>query len=180
MFKLSSTLSRTVTLLFGLIVSMVFAPSAHADRALLHHKDQITLKATPQQAWDAIKKFDSIHTWHPAVESTVLLLGTNGKPLAVREFQLKGGGWVISELLAYSESKRWYRYRIVKTTLPLKGYIAELQVKPAPGGALVVWSAEFMRPEETPKAGEDDAATSQLVKNVVRAGLENLQNVAGK
>ncbi|MGF6178297.1 hypothetical protein [Ensifer sp. 4252] len=35
------------------------------------------------------KDSDSIHLWHPASEETALLVG-NGKPLAVREFQVKG------------------------------------------------------------------------------------------
>ncbi len=70
-----------------------------ADHSVLHHQDHITLAAPPQKVWDSIKDFDSIHTWHPAAESTVMLVGENGKPLAVREFQTTDGGFVISELL---------------------------------------------------------------------------------
>ena len=77
---------------------------AHAARPVLKYKSEITVKASPQKAWDSFKTFGAIHEWHPATEGTKLLVGENGKPLAVREFQLKGGGgFVISELLAYNE-----------------------------------------------------------------------------
>ena len=149
--------------------------------AVLHHEDQITLEASPQKAWDAIKKFDSIHTWHPAAESTVLLVGENGKPLAVREFQTRDGGFVISELLEYDETKMWFKYRIIKTNFPLRNYVAEMQVVPADdGGSVVLWSAQFQRPKEASQPGQDDTATEKLVHDIVKAGLENLPLVTNK
>ena len=75
------------------------------NRPLLDHEDQIIVRASAQTAWDMIKTFDSIHTWHPAAVSTELLVGENGKPLAVREFQTADGGIVISELLDYEPGK---------------------------------------------------------------------------
>jgi len=145
-------------------------------RPLLFHKDQITLKASPQKAWDLFKVFDAIHTWHPATEKCVMLVGENGKPLAVREFQLKGGGFVISELLDYDEHKQWFKYRILKTSLPLHGYVGEMQVVPVgDDSATVLWSAHFQRPDDNPQSGQDDAATEQLVRGVFTAGLENLR-----
>jgi|GEM_PF-1067169 len=154
--------------------SMVSAP-ARADRPVLKYSSEIAVKASPEKAWDSFKKFDSIHEWHPVTEGTKLLVGQNGKPLAVREFQLKGGGFVISELLAYDEAKRWYRYRIIKTNLPLANYVAEMWAEPASaGGSVVHWSAEFQRPEENPKPDQDDAATTKLVQDVFKAGLDNL------
>ena len=146
-----------------------------SDRPVLHHKDQVTVKAAPQKVWDTIKGFDSIHTWYPAAESTVLLVGENGKPLAVREFQTMDGGFVISELLEYDEAKMWFKYRILKTNAPLRGYVGEMQVVSAEDGhSVVIWSAEFHRPDEVPKPGQDDLATTEIVKGIFKAGLENL------
>jgi mxaD protein len=158
------------------------AVSVHAERPVLKHKDEITLKATPQKAWDTFKDFDSIHKWHPATENTVLLVGQNGKPLAVREFQIKGAGaFVISELLAYDERKRWFKYRIIKTNLPLSNYVGEMWVEPAPhGGSVVKWTGQFQRPEETPKPDQDDAATTRLVQGVFKAGLESIASLSAK
>jgi mxaD protein len=171
-------LTRLVLAASALLFVLAQVDSARAERPLLFHKDQITLKASPQEAWDAIKTFDKIDRWHPATENCVMLVGANGVPLAVREFQLKGGGFVISELLEYNEAARWYRYRILKTNLPMKGYEAEMRVEAAPGGSsIVVWSGQFQRPEETAKPDQDDAATMKLVQGVFRSGLENLEKI---
>ena len=145
------------------------------DRPVLHHTDQITLKESPRKVWDTIKQFDSIHTWHPAAEGTVLLVGENNQPLAVREFQTIDGGFVISELLEYDEAKMWFKYRIIKTNAPMRDYVGEMQVVPADdGGSVVLWSAQFRRPDQNPQPGQDDAATKKLVQGIFKAGLDNL------
>ncbi len=157
------------------------AVSAHAERPVLKYKSEVTVPAPAQKTWDTFKDFDSIHKWHPATENTKLLVGKNGTPLAVREFQVKGGAYVISELLAFDERKRWFKYRIIKTNLPLSNYVAEMWVEPAPkGGSVVKWSAQFQRPEETPKPDQDDAATTKLVQGVFKAGLDNIVSLNTK
>jgi mxaD protein len=162
--------------LIGLSVAVaagLFSASALADRPTLKYQSQVALKAAPQKAWNAFKTFGAIHEWHPATEGSRLLVGQNGKPLAVREFQVKGGGSVISELLAYDEG--------IKTNLPLANYVAEMWVKPAAGGGSVVhWAASFQRPEETAKPDQDDAATQKLVQAVFKGGLDNLVVITGR
>lgn len=145
-----------------------------AGRPVLYCKQQVMLGASAQKSWDAIKDFDSIHLWHPATEGTTLLVGENGEPLVVREFQVKGGGFVISELLAYDEAAKWFRYRIIKTSLPLDNYVAEMKVEEgADGGSVVHWSGEFQRPRSS-QPDQGDRATEQLVQGVFSAGLANL------
>ena len=142
-----------------------------AEHSVLHHEDQITLAAPPETAWDAIKDFDKIHTWHPAATSTELLVGENGHPLAVREFQLMDGGFVISELLEYDDARRWFKYRIIKASMPIRGYVAEMEVvATADGGSVVQWRAQF-------DGGDPDP--TEAVKMVFRSGLENLPVVLG-
>jgi mxaD protein len=178
--RTASMISSALSLMTALALTLA-APLARAERPLLKYKSEITLKASPQKAWNAFKKFDSIHEWHPATEGTKLLVGENGKPLAVREFQVKGGAFVISELLAYDEAKKWFRYRIIKTNLPLANYVAEMKVRSAAGGGSVVqWSARFQRPEENAKPDQNDRATEKLVQGVFKAGLDNLAQITSK
>jgi Polyketide cyclase / dehydrase and lipid transport len=94
-----------------------------SQRPVLAHRDELALAVGAQLAWDAFKTFDEIHTWHPGAENCRMLVGENGQPLAVREFDLVGGGFVISELLDYDEARRWFRYRILKTNLPVSNYV---------------------------------------------------------
>jgi mxaD protein len=174
--RLSRYLVRT-----AMVLSAIFGLSANAlaERPVLKYKSEIALAASPQKAWDSFKTFGKIHEWHPATEGSRLLVGQEGKPLAVREFQLKGGpGFVISELLDYKEGKKWFKYRIIKTNLPLANYVAEMWVTPAKGGGSVVhWTAQFQRPEETAKPDQDDAATKALVQGVFKAGLDNIKAI---
>ena len=93
---------RLVAQIAAVWLTMAATPAA-AERPVLRHTEQVILKASTQKAWDAIKEFDGIHAWLPAVESTALLVGENGKPLAVREFQLKG---VLGDLLTSSPKQR--------------------------------------------------------------------------
>jgi mxaD protein len=176
-----ATWSITAGVALAMFATATFSSPAQAERPLLFHSDSIKLKASPQEAWDAIKTFDQIHKWHPATENTVMLVGANGVPGAVREFQLKGGGFVISELLEYRDDVKWYRYRILKTNLPMKGYEAEMHVEAAPdGGSIVTWRGQFQRAEENPPAGQDDAATKKMVETIFRSGLENIQKITSR
>jgi mxaD protein len=148
---------------------------AHAAQPVLNYKSEITLKASPQKAWNSFKTFSANHEWHPVTEGTKLLVGEDGKPLAVREFQLKGGGFVISELLTDSEVRRRFTYTILKASMSLANYVGEMWVTPAAGGAAVGhWSATFQRPEENAQPNHHDAVTTKLVQGVFKAGLDNI------
>ena len=87
---------------FAVYLTLAATPAV-AESPVLRHTEQVILKASAQKAQDAIKQFDGTHTWHPAVERTTLPVGANGKPLAVREFQLKG---VSGDLLASPPEQR--------------------------------------------------------------------------
>lgn len=150
----------------------------NVEPPVLHHEDQITLDVSAQEVWDAIKDFDAIHTWHPAAVSTEMLVGENGQPLAVREFQTADGGFVISELLDYDEARRWFNYRIIKTSIPLRGYVAEMQVDPTDDGCSVRWWATF-HGSDSQSGSADDVDPTDAVKGIFRMGLENLQAVVG-
>lgn len=169
-------------LLAAVCLTALASAPAFAARPVLKFESQITVKASPQKVWDSFKTFGAIHDWHPATENCKLLVGDNGKPLAVREFQLKGGGgFVISELLAYDESRKHFKYRIIKTNLPLANYVAEMWVTPASGGGSVVhWKGSFQRPAETPQQGQGDEDTMKLVQGVFKAGLDNIAVITSR
>lgn len=116
-------------------MATLLALPAQGARAVLKYKSEIALTASLQKAWDAFKTFSALHAWHPATEGCKLLVGEDGKPLAVREFQRKGGGgFVINELLICNEQRKRFTSRILKTNLPLANYVSEMWVSPAAGG----------------------------------------------
>ena len=162
-----------------LMPAVAGAPSlARAERATLSYASEAALKAAPQKPWDLIKVFDKIDAWHPATKNCRMVIGENTRPGAVREFDVEGGAHVMSELLEYDEAKMYYKYRIIKTDLPLANYVATMQVVAgADGGSIVKWAGTFQRPDA---AGAEDAATQKLVEMVFAAGLGNLVKLTSK
>ena len=142
------------------------------DHLEIHERLEIT--GDPEIIWNSFKIFGAIDHWHPATLNCRLILGEEGVPGAVREFDIKGGGHVISELLRYDEERRYFRYRILKTNLPLHGYVGEMWVtSDAPQTCTLHWRGAFMRP---PGAGKDrDQPTKDLVKEVFVQGLSGIQ-----
>jgi uncharacterized protein YndB with AHSA1/START domain len=166
--------SEILSCAFTVVMTLGVTATQAQERPMLTYASTIEVAAPPQKVWDSFKDFDRIHDWHPATEKTVLLVGERNKALAVREFQLKGGGFVISELLNFSEPQRWFSYRILKTNLPMTNYVGEMWVESGKaGGSVIHWQAHFQRLVNAgPK--EDDAATMGLVQAVFKAGLDNL------
>ena len=149
------------------------APSDNAHRWIEIY-DQMALGADARRAWDAFKTFGSIDGWHPATLNCRLILGREGVAGAVREFDVQGGGQVMSELLNYDEAGRHFRYRILKTNLPLYSYVGEMWVtENAAGGCTVHWKGAFKRPLGSP--ADQDGPTRALVQHVFTTGLEGIK-----
>ncbi len=154
--------------------------SGDADpRTLLTLEESVDLAVPPDRAWDVIKDFDGIHRWHPGVRNTTLLEGVNNQPMAVRELDLGGGAWLMSELLDWSAGERRFRYRILKSPMPLVAYVAEIHVALVAKGCRVTWKGQFKRRTLMATAGADDAAALATVTAVFRTGLDNLPKVLG-
>jgi mxaD protein len=148
-------------------------------RPLLTLEESVDLAVSPDRAWDTIKDFNGIHRWHPGVINTTLLEGTNNEPMAVRELDLGDGAWLMSELLEWSAAQHRFRYRILKSPMPLVAYVAEMQVVPKSKGCRVTWKGQFRRRAFTAAPGADDAAAMATVTAVFRTGLDNLPEILG-
>ena len=76
------------------------------------------------------------------------------------------------------EARRRFKYRIIKTSVPLRGYVGEMQVAPTHEGCSVRWWATFHGPD--PQSGSaDEFDPTDAVKGIFRMGLDNLQAVVG-
>src|ERR1700674_1711853 len=61
-----------------------------------------TIKAPADKVWAAVKDFDSLNKWHPAVAKDEIVTGTNNKPGAVRALSIKDGPVIKEKLLSFS------------------------------------------------------------------------------
>ena len=163
----------------ALIAAMALPALAMADAPKpLTVVETITIKATPDQVWAAVKDFDSLDKWHPGFSKDVLVKGANNTKGTVRELTIKDGPSFKEELLHFSEKKHSYTYRIIDSPLPITGYKSTLTVKPAKDGATdVTWVGHFQRknPADAPPEAESDAGVTKLITGVYQGGLNNLK-----
>lgn len=124
--------------------------------------------ATPNKVWDLIGGFNALADWHPAVEKSELEEGGT-----IRRLHLMGGGEIVEKLQRSDDDDHVYSYSILEGPLPVKGYVAEIRVRPEGDGCEVEWSSSF----EPAGASEPDAV--QAIHDVYQAGFDNLKKIFG-
>jgi hypothetical protein len=162
-----------------LLVALPLPVARAAAPSTLKVTKQLTLQVAPAAAWDQIKNFDGLHTWHPGFSGAEIVKGTNNHVGAVRKLTLKGGPSFTEELLSYDGAKRTMRYRIIESPLPIDDYVSSIEVKAGStkGTSLVTWEAKFKRKNLAPKPDETDEAVTKLISGVYEAGLANLKKM---
>jgi len=165
----------------GLLLVALPLPGARgAEPSTLKVTKQVTLQVTTAAAWDQVKNFDGLHTWHPGFSGAEIVKGTNNQPGAVRKLTLKDGPSFTEELLSYDGAKHTMRYRIIESPLPITDYVSSIEVKAGSkkGTSVVIWEGKFKRKNLTPKPDETDAAVTKLIGGVYDAGLGNLKKMS--
>lgn len=141
--------------------------------------ESVTVTASPQKTWDALKDFDALAKWHPAVAQSPANKGNEVG--SVRTITLKDGGKIVETLEDYSAEKMTYKYRAADGgALPVTNYSSTLSVKPGDSGKTVVeWRGAFYRayPNNNPPPGQDDEAAVKAITGVYQSGLANLQKM---
>lgn len=125
---------------------------------------QVTVDATPAQAWAAIGDFCAIGGWHPAIEACVLG-EKDGKTM--RTLSLKGGGEIVEELVERDEDDMSYTYKIIESPLPVANYESTIEVEDE-GGTTIVWSGEF------DAKGAPDVDAIGVIEGIYQSGLDSL------
>jgi mxaD protein len=171
-------------LLSALAFSLVLPYASHAKGAKgLKVSESVEIKATPAMVWEKVGDFGDLGAWHPAIKTTQILSGENGKAGAVRLLTLQDGGTVKETLLSFDPKKMRYSYNIVESVLPVSGYTSVITVgKSGKDLCKVTWSGEFKRKDvsENPAPGQDDTTATKTMSSVYRAGLDNLKTIMEK
>lgn len=98
------------------------------------------------KVWMKIRDFNALPNWHPAIANSFIEDGGPSDQVAcIRNFNLKEGGTIREKLLVLSDLDYLYSYSILESPMPLKNYIATLQLKPITDGDLTYaeWTAIF-------------------------------------
>ena len=155
---------------------------AYGAAPVLSVTKSATVNAPVAKVWDAVKNFDGLNTWHPAVATDQIVEGTNNKVGAVRLLTLKDGGTIKEKLLGYDPAAHSFKYAILEGVLPVSDYTSTVDVKAGAGGkSIVTWSGHFKRKNvgDHPAANEDDKTATDTMSAVYQAGLDNLSKMLG-
>ena len=163
---------RGVSLRRALALAALFSAGVASAGELQVSVSQ-TLSASPEEVWQEIGRFGQL-SWHPAVATTVVR-GNPERTGAVREITTVDGAVLVEKLVAHAAGQHSMSYRILRSPLPVSGYVSTLRVLPAQfGGSKVVWSSHFRR-----TAAVDDATARQAVEGIYRAGMQSLVKAFG-
>ncbi|MGA2190738.1 MAG: SRPBCC family protein [Steroidobacteraceae bacterium] len=146
----------------------------------LHVKKSVTIAAPADKVWDAVKNFNELNTWHPALASDEIVSGTNNVPGAVRLLTLKGGGTIKEKLLQFDAAGHRFRYSIIEGVIPVTHYTSSLVVTSLGSDkTLVTWTGRFKRKNvgDMPADNENDAAATDAISGVYQSGLDNLKKM---
>jgi hypothetical protein len=130
------------------------------------------LQASAETVWELIGGFNSLPTWHPAVQKSTIEGEGEGQ---VRTLELAGGATIRERLDGADENARSYTYSIIESPLPVADYVATISVREAGDGACVVdWSSEFNAD------GVPEPAAVEIIESVYQAGFVGLTEKFGE
>src|SRR5262245_19537705 len=101
------------------------------------------IDAPLDRVWAVLRDFNSHSAWHPAVGPSAIERGETADQVGcVRDFTLKDGNHIREQLLALSDRDHVSTYCSRRATLPLRNYVATVQLKRVADGARAFWHWE--------------------------------------
>jgi NADPH:quinone reductase-like Zn-dependent oxidoreductase/uncharacterized protein YndB with AHSA1/START domain len=101
------------------------------------------IDAPIERVWAVLRDFNSHSAWHPAVGPSTIERGEVSDQVGcVREFTLKDGNHIREQLLALSDRDHVSTYCILDATLPMRNYVATVQLKRVTDGERTFWQWE--------------------------------------
>lgn len=93
------------------------------------------LDAPARDVWAAIRDFNGLPTWHPAIKDSTIEDGKAGDQVGcVRSFHLQDGAHLRERLLAFSDPEMFMTYNFEKTPFDVQNYCATLRLTPVTDG----------------------------------------------
>jgi NADPH2:quinone reductase len=101
------------------------------------------IDAPIERVWTVLRDFNSHGAWHPAVgDSRIERNEPADRVGCVRNFFLKDGNHIREQLLALSDREHVSTYCILDATLPMRNYVATVQLKRITDGERTFWHWE--------------------------------------
>lgn len=161
-------------------IGLPAAPADGSGAAVLKVSKSVAIDASPDAVWARCGNFNAIEAWLSVAAKTTLIRGENNVPGAQRRIDVKGGGIVEEELLAYNANAHSFEYRILGGVLPVSDYRSTFTAKPdGAGRTLVRWSSTFRRKDTGPNPAADanDDTALGAIGGLYETGLADLKRV---
>ncbi len=131
------------------------------------------IDAPIERVWAVLRDFNSHAAWHPIIAESAIENGEAPDQVGcVRSFTLKDGNRLREQLLGLSDEDHLSTYCILDATLPMRRYVATVQLKRVTDGNRTFW--HWQSTFEAPRGREREFA--ELVgSGVYEAGFEALR-----
>src|SRR6266850_3297936 len=131
------------------------------------------IDAPIERVWAVLRDFNSHTAWHPVVAESEIEGGEPSDQIGcVRRFTLRDGNHIREQLLALSDRDHVSTYCILDASVPLRRYVATLQLKRVTDGERTFWhwQSTFDAPP-----GRERELTDMVGTGVYEGGFEGLR-----
>jgi mxaD protein len=168
-------MNKLINKLMGcaLLLTSLVTHSIAGDKVLNVSKS-VTVNASSDKVWKLVGNYNSLNQWHPAVKTSELV-GNGLTAGSVRTLTLGNGATLYEELVNYNANQKSYSYRIIKSPLPVYGYLSSITIKDNGNKtSTVTWKSKFYA------NGVTDAKAIELFAGVYDGGLQSLKSKFAK
>jgi hypothetical protein len=147
--------------------SLMVAASSFAAGSLSVSREMV-VERPAATVWKLVGSFNSLDVWLPPVRGSSFT-GNATQPGAIRMLDLGNNASVTEKLLSYSGTEHRNSYAFLSSPLPVKNYVAAIELSAAgEGKTRVKWSSTF------DADGAPDDKAKEAILGIYDAGLTKL------
>lgn len=111
----------------------------------MHVFRSMILDAPVDQVWSAVRAFDGVSGWNPAVTNARMETGSATSPGSIRHLDIVDGTVFRETLLELSDVEHFYTYDIIDSPLPVRNYVSTHRFVPIThtDQTLGIWESRF-------------------------------------
>lgn len=137
----------------------------------------VIIDAPLDKVWEAVRAFDGVVEWNPAVTSVTMETGSATAVGSIRHLDIVDGTVFRETLLAHSDIAHFYTYDIIESPLPCRNYISTHSFVPITDGnkTLGIWESTF-----DCDAAHEDELRDIVGEKIYRDGMRGLNDFLSK
>ena len=133
----------------------------------------VIIHAPLETVWSAVRDFDGVVNWNPAVSAATLETGAATAVGSIRRLDIIDSSVFRETLLAHSDLEHFYTYDIIDSPLPCRNYLSTHSFLPITDGdkTLGLWEGTF-----DCDSADEDALRVIVGEEIYRDGMRGLND----